>query len=91
MVDGYLDSQIPVLKGDALTLTDPPRTNADVVINSVYWLIGRERYIARGPTRVTPIAMIPRGKLTALWILCVVALPALVLALGGVVLFFRRR
>jgi len=49
LMDGYLDA--PVARQDAqgsVTLTDPPSTNADVVINSALWLTGWEQYIAAG-------------------------------------------
>lgn len=92
LIDGYLDGRVAKLNADGtISLSDPPRTNADLLTNSVYWLIGRDRYIARGPAQIQPVAMIPRGKLTFLWILCVIALPIGIVAMGGVVLFVRSR
>ena len=74
-----------------MTLTDPPRANADLVVNSVYWLIGKDIYIALGPAQIKPVAMIPETTLNVLWALCVIGLPVVVLALGGTVLLFRSR
>ncbi|MHC4294670.1 MAG: DUF7088 domain-containing protein [Planctomycetota bacterium] len=91
-VDGYLDQRIGVLNPDrTIALTDPPRTNADLLVNSVYWLVGRDRYIARGPAKIQPVAMIPQTTVTLLWISCVIALPLLIVALGGAVMLLRRR
>ena len=90
LMDPYISERVPA--GGRLARTqDPPRANADIVINSVYWLSAHKDYIAAGPTRVKPVANIGTGELRLLWALCVVALPAAVLALGGVVLLMRRR
>ncbi len=91
LVDGYLDQRVGVLEQGAIRLDDPPRANADLVTNSLYWLIGREHYIARGPAQIQPIAMIPPATMRTLWALCVVALPLAILGLGGIVLLGRRR
>jgi len=91
LLDGYLDREILVRAEDGGTkLTDPPRGNADLVVNSVYWLTGREQYIASGPVRVKPVEMIEPGTMKLLWGLCVVALPLAVLAIGGIVMLLRR-
>jgi len=92
LVNEYLDRQVPVLDSNGTwSLTDPPRSNAEVIVNSVYWLIGKDGWIARGPVWVKPVEMISEAALTALWALCVIGLPALVLAVGGGVLLIRRR
>ncbi len=92
VLNGYLSSEVPVrnAKG-ATTLTDPPRANADLVTNSVYWLTGYEQYIAAGPVRITPVAMIGPTAMKSLWALCVIGLPSLVLSIGTIVMIFRRR
>jgi hypothetical protein len=90
LLDEYLDA--PVLAGPRADRTEPaPRANADLVINSIYWLVGREDYIAAGPARVQPIRNIDRGALRWLWVLCVAGLPLAVLGAGGAVLLVRRR
>jgi len=92
MVDGYLDGQSAVLNPDgSISSSDPPRTNAEMVINSVYWLIGLEGYIARGPAQIKPVAMIPSTTMTAIRVSFIVGLPLVALLPGGVVLFIRRK
>jgi len=89
--DGYMDQRIPQMAPDkTITFLDPPRANADLVINSVYWLIGRQRFIAKGPAQVQPIAMMSDLTRRSLWVLCVVGLPLVVLAAGVIVLVVRR-
>ncbi|MDY6913364.1 MAG: hypothetical protein SVT52_02755 [Planctomycetota bacterium] len=92
LMDGYLEARIPQLdaKG-AIALTDPPRANADVVVNSAYWLIGREGFIAAGPAQVRPVAIIAPAAMATLKILILIVLPLAVLALGGGVMLVRRR
>ena len=91
LTDGYLSQPVPVqdAKG-TMTLADPPRANADVVINSVYWLTGRENYIAAGPAGAQ-LVLIGNAARTVLATIFVVALPALVLAAGATVMVMRRR
>ena len=90
--DGFLNQRVGVLNPDqSLTLSDPPRANADVIINSAYWLVGLHRYIAKGPAKVKPIAIVEPTTLMAIQLACVLGLPAIVLAIGGMVLFMRRR
>ena len=91
LTDGYLTQPVPVqdAKG-TVTLVDPPRANADVVINSVYWLTGRENYIAAGPAGAQ-LVLIGKVARTVLATIFVVVLPALVLAAGAMVMVMRRR
>jgi len=92
LLDGYLRSKVPVPNNEGgLTLTDPPRADADFVINSIYWLSGYQRYIAAGPVRIKPVEMIDRATLWKLWGLCVVVLPLLILTTGLVVVLVVRR
>ncbi len=92
--DGYLDGPVTVASGEGenitMSLSDAPHANADVVINSLYWLTGRERFIARGPAKIKPIAMIDESMLWMIKGLCLIALPAVVLILGVVVMIVRR-
>jgi len=89
--DGYIDQRIPQMAADkTITFLDPPRANADLVINSVYWLIGRQRFIAKGPAQVQPIAMMSDTTRRILWGACVIGLPLVILAAGVIVLVVRR-
>jgi len=90
-IDRYLNGPVPQIEDNTLRMTDPPRADADVVINSVYWTIGNEDYIAAGPAQFPPIRMISPQMRTALWVILAVALPLVVLAIGGVVMLFRKR
>ncbi len=89
LVDGYINVPPP---GDDRSRgqTDPPRANADLVINSVYWVVGRDDLIAAGPPRPKPIRVTIVSRII-LQLLCVVVLPAAIIALGGLVMIIRRR
>ena len=91
LTDGYLDREVQVhdAKG-TISLADPPRANADLAINSVYWLIGRQGLIASGPVQATMREIPPTLKNVLIVIYCVL-LPLLVLAVGGLVLYQRKR
>ncbi|MFP4054243.1 MAG: hypothetical protein ACLFV7_10325, partial [Phycisphaerae bacterium] len=92
LMDGYLDGPVPRQDaGGSVTLTDPPSTNADVVINSALWLTGWEQYIAAGPTRVRPIEPIEPVSLMAIRGIFVLGIPGVVLVIGGIVMLIRRR
>jgi hypothetical protein len=70
---------------------DPPRTNVQLVVNSAYWLVGQERYIAAGALKVQPVEAMTNTQITLIWLFCVVLLPLGVLAAGGMVLLMRKR
>jgi len=91
LTDGYMDREVPVrdAKG-TLSLADPPRANADLPINSVYWLIGRQGLIASGPMQAT-MREIPPTLKTVLMVAYCVVLPLIVLAVGGLVMYRRKR
>lgn len=91
LTDGYLDREVPVrdAKG-TLSLDDPPRANADLPINSIYWLVGRPGLIAAGPARAT-IREIPPATKNLLIVAYCVVLPLVVLGIGGIVLYRRTR
>jgi hypothetical protein len=89
--DGYIDQRPQELNADGgIYLSDPPKANADVVVNSVCWLIGRDQYISRGPARIKPIRSVEPSVAGALQWAGIVGLPVLVLAIGGLVLLMRR-
>jgi len=91
LTDGYMDREVPVrdAKG-TLSLADPPRANADLPINSIYWLIGRQGLVASGPVQATMREIPPMLKTGLMAAYCVV-LPLIVLAAGGVVMYKRKR
>jgi hypothetical protein len=92
LVDDYLDQRVGQFDArNTLVFSDPPRTNADVVVNSVYWLIGREALIAAGPVQVRPVAMISPATMNVLRIATLLGLPLAVVAIGAAVLLGRRR
>ncbi len=92
LVDSYLTSKVDeVDETGSSRLTDPPHANAELVVNSVYWVTAWEQYIAAGPVKVQPIDRIAPSTYRVLWILCVMGLPATILVLGGVVLLVRQR
>jgi len=88
--DGYLDREVAVrdAKG-TITLTDPPRANADLVINSVYWLIGRKNLIAPGPVQAT-MKEIPVGSNMLLTVLYCAIPSIVVLLVGGAIMIVRK-
>lgn len=94
LLDGYLDARVDTggaeASGERLS-THPPRANADVVINSVYWLSGHERYISRGPVRIKPVRILPANTMAALRWSVTLGLPAIVLLVGGIVMQIRKR
>ena len=92
LVDGYLDQRVGQLDArNTLVFSDPPRTNADVVINSLYWLVGREALISAGPVQVQPVAMIGQATMNLLRAIYLVGLPLAVGLGGAAVLLTRRR
>ncbi len=91
LVDGYLTQYEHQFESGDLTVSDPPRANADLVINSLYWLIGSYHYIAAPALASEPIADVSGGTYATLWVLCVVVAPLAVVGLGGVVMVLRRR
>lgn len=91
LVDPYLQGPVIRPEGEVVKTYDPPRANPDLVVNSAYWLIGKERFIASGPVRIEPVAEMSRTTRTTLWVVCVLAVPLAVLTAGGVVMILRSR
>jgi hypothetical protein len=90
LVDWYLTSPVRSIEAGYRT-TAPPRANAELVVNSAYWLIGRERLIAAGPVRIKPVESISATTQAILWAGCVLALPAAMLIVGAMIALVRRR
>lgn len=90
--DQYLQEPIETLNPDqTVSVQPPPRSDADVIVNSVYWLLGRQGYIAAGPAEVRPIAQLDQKAQWILQAIFIGALPLVLLSAGGVVLFVRKR
>ena len=91
LTSGYMDQEVPVrdAKG-ALSLADPPRANADLPINSIYWLIGRRGLISSGPVQATMREIPPTLRTLLVAAYCVV-LPLLIVGIGGLVMYKRSR
>ena len=88
----YLEGPLLVLSEKrGWQFLEPAKSNADVVINSVYWLIGKQQYIAAGPVEVTPVARMDKATQIVIQAIFVGGLPALVLVAGAVVLLVRKR
>lgn len=69
----------------------PPRENLDLMVNTAYWLVGREPFIATGPSRIEPVAAMSNLERHLLWAMCVFGLPLAVGAIGLAVLIMRSR
>jgi hypothetical protein len=91
LMDEYVNSSILGLTEGTVQTYDPPRANPDLIVNSVYWLIGKERFIASGPARIEPVRDMSRATRATLWIVCVIVLPVAVLGAGGIVMLLRSR
>jgi len=91
LTDGYLDREVAVREAKGtISLTDPPRANGDFLVNSAYWLVGKQNLIASGPVQATMKEIPPAMKIALVLIYCGL-LPVLVLGAGGVVMMRRRR
>jgi hypothetical protein len=92
LTDAFLTNPIPMLtQQGGFEATPPPADDADLVVNSAYWLVGKESYIAAGPSSVEPVCAMGRGTQNTLWVLLVLVLPVIVIAVGWAVMSARRR
>jgi ABC-type transporter Mla subunit MlaD len=88
--DEYL--QQPVWAGGSRLRLDPPPTeNADLVLNALYWLAGKEQWISRGPVPVPRVLPIEPMQARVLRLFVWGVWPALVFAPGIVLWYLRRR
>lgn len=90
-VSNYLEQ--PIFRqaaGGRIIFDPPPTSNVDLMVNALYWLIGRESLIAAGPVVTPVIATVSRSERNWLSV-AVIIWSIAALALGGVVLFTRRR
>jgi hypothetical protein len=92
MNDAYLNQRVRQYdQRGTLSFADPPRADADLVINSVYWLVERENLIAAGPVQIRPVELISPVEMNILRAGCLIGLPLVVGIIGGLVLLARRR
>ena len=92
LTDDYLTGNVMMgHSGGGTVPGDPPQANADLVVNSVHWVIGRHQDLAAtGLPGGRPLQAIGRGTWAVLWTLCVVVAPMIVAAIGGIVMIVRR-
>lgn len=92
MADWYVTRPIGVSDGKGgFSFAPPPAINTTLVVNSLYWLAKKTDYIAAGPTSAKTIGMIDPVTENILKAMCLAGFPLIVLAIGGLVMFFRRR
>jgi hypothetical protein len=90
-IDQYLSQGVPrIVGGKRIDTEDPPTADADVVVNSVYHLIGKDEYIGAGPTLVEPIDIAPPAMVIVKAALGIMY-PLVFLATGIAVMLMRRR
>ncbi|MBN2562285.1 MAG: hypothetical protein JXQ75_15275 [Phycisphaerae bacterium] len=86
----YLENPV-VAPGDVLRLDPPPTENADLFVNTLYWLQGQTQWIARGAVPVPRVEPIAATSLMALRVFIWGVWPAAVFAAGVVMWWVRRR
>ena len=77
--------------GDSLKLDPPPTENADLLVNSLYWLRGEPQLISRGPVPVPRVLPMEKGTQAALRTFVWGIWPALIFAPGILLWYIRRR
>jgi hypothetical protein len=91
MTDFYLNQPIPRIDAKGrISFDPPPIADADLVVNTVYWLAGQEQLIGAGPVVTPVIEPMPPGTKQRQSLL-VIGWAALALVLGAVVMFVRRK
>ena len=92
MLDWYVTRPIGVSDGKGgFSFDKPPVLNTTLVVNSLYWLTDKVDYIAAGPATGKTIGVIDEGTETALKVISLAGIPLIVLAIGSIVMFFRKR
>ncbi|MHC4798768.1 MAG: hypothetical protein ACYTF1_19200, partial [Planctomycetota bacterium] len=92
LAEFYIQNRVPRFEGDRSKLvTDPPpRENLDLFLNTLYSLSDKEELIAAGPASVRLIEPIANKAQRTLW-LTSATWSLLVVVVGGLVLFVRRK
>ena len=90
--DHYLQNPIYNIGADGTPVREPPpAADVDLLINSVYHLSGKDEYIGAGPSIIEPIGQIASGTMLGVKIIFGLAWPALMFAVGIVVMIVRKR
>ena len=90
-IDAYLTAPIPQLRGDTLTNEPPPTGNVDLVINTLYDMMGKTQYIGSGPAVIEPIGILSEGMMARIQWVFGLGWPLMVLLVGGMVMAWRKR
>lgn len=89
-VTDYLMQPILRQENGRVTFDPPPTANIDLMVNALYWLLGKESLIGSGP--VVAAAIEPVSEPTRRWLGAgVTAWALLALCAGATVLFVRRK
>jgi hypothetical protein len=90
--DDYLNQRVMRMQGKETKLvTDPPPLeNADLFVNAMYWLSGKNDLIAAGPAEVPVVPQIAEGSRTSLFAITF-GWALAVLVAGGAVMMARRK
>jgi hypothetical protein len=74
-----------------LVASDPPTTNAELLVNALFWLLGQEQWIGAGPPAAPSIRAIQPEWMFALRTLTYGVWPAAIFASGLFIWYARRR
>jgi len=92
--DYYMTRRVPRFTGEGRKtrfMTDPPPTeNAELFVNTVYWLNGQPGMIAEGPAAMPLVPALKAGTQTRV-LAMTLGWALAVLVAGGVVLLVRRK
>lgn len=88
--DEFLARPVRRLKANAAGASEPPPLgDVDLLTNSIYYLLDKGAYIGSGPGLSQPM-ILPEHN-TGLQLACILAWPGAVLAIGAVIMSWRRR
>ena len=92
MLDMYITRRIGVSDNKGgFSFDPPPELNPTLVVNSLYWLVDETDFIAAGPAGTGTIGTIDTATETVLKVMSMAGFPVIVLIVGALVMFFRRR
>ncbi len=90
--DHYLQNPVYNISEDGTMVPEPPPVaDVDLLTNSIYHLSGKDEYIGAGPSIIEPIGQIASGTMLGVKIIFGLAWPALMFAVGIVVMIVRKR